>query len=404
MADVSSKLLGQFVENLETRRAHRRRRRRRAPTDRHRAGDAPSTGDRRARPTPASASRRRDRRGPAQDRRRRRPSRSTCSTRPAARWPSGWSRRRPGSSWSSLLRSILKRRKPTRPRAIRASDGGSTLVGSNPCSIRPEGRVLGIDPGLSRCGYGAVRARRQRAAAPSACGVIRTRPATPLPERLGRARRPSSTRWSPSCGRRRSRSSGCCSRSTCAPRCRSGRRAGSRSRSRRAPGIPVAQYSPNEVKLAVAGDGGADKAQVQAMVDAAAAASPSCRDPPDAADALALALCHLWRGAAARRRGTTGARGRRRRRSTRRGRRAREGGARGDRLGARARCSSARATGEVLVEVGGVGYRVLVPLGALPALAARRAARSCSRTCTCARTRWCSTASRRATSATRSRC
>ena len=61
------------------------------------------------------------------------------------------------------------------------------------------------------------------------------------------------------------------------------------------------------------------------------------------------------------------------------------------------------ATGEVLVEVGGVGYRALVPAGALPRARTRATPRSCSRTSTCAKTRWCSTASRRATSATRSR-
>ena len=54
------------------------------------------------------------------------------------------------------------------------------------------------------------------------------------------------------------------------------------------------QYSPNEVKLAVAGDGGADKAQVQAMVTRLLRLRGPPR-PPDAADALALALCHLWR-------------------------------------------------------------------------------------------------------------
>jgi crossover junction endodeoxyribonuclease RuvC len=58
-------------------------------------------------------------------------------------------------------------------------------------------------------------------------------------------------------------------------------------------GIPVAQYSPNEVKLAVAGYGGAEKAAVQAMVvRLLSLAEPP--QPPDAADALALALCHLW--------------------------------------------------------------------------------------------------------------
>src|SRR5439155_18163961 len=59
-------------------------------------------------------------------------------------------------------------------------------------------------------------------------------------------------------------------------------------------GIPVALYSPNEVKLAVTGDGRADKAAVQTMV----ARMLNLREvpkPADAADALALACCHLWR-------------------------------------------------------------------------------------------------------------
>ena len=58
-------------------------------------------------------------------------------------------------------------------------------------------------------------------------------------------------------------------------------------------GIPVVHYSPNEVKLAVTGYGGADKEQVQAMV-ARLCNLPSPPRPPDAADALALAVCHLW--------------------------------------------------------------------------------------------------------------
>jgi crossover junction endodeoxyribonuclease RuvC len=58
-------------------------------------------------------------------------------------------------------------------------------------------------------------------------------------------------------------------------------------------GIPVVEYSPNEVKLAVTGYGAADKAQVQAMVTRMLCLEAPPR-PPDAADALALALCHLW--------------------------------------------------------------------------------------------------------------
>ena len=57
-------------------------------------------------------------------------------------------------------------------------------------------------------------------------------------------------------------------------------------------GLPTAQYSPNEVKQSVVGHGGATKAQVAEMVArlCGLAAPPS---PPDAADALALAICHL---------------------------------------------------------------------------------------------------------------
>jgi crossover junction endodeoxyribonuclease RuvC len=57
-------------------------------------------------------------------------------------------------------------------------------------------------------------------------------------------------------------------------------------------GCPVAQYSPNEVKLAVAGHGGAAKEQVQRMVQVLLGLDQLPR-PPDRADALALAVCHL---------------------------------------------------------------------------------------------------------------
>ncbi len=65
-------------------------------------------------------------------------------------------------------------------------------------------------------------------------------------------------------------------------------------------GCDVAQYSPNEVKLAVTGDGAADKAQVQRMVQAllGLAVAPT---PADAADAAALALCHIAHAPSARR-------------------------------------------------------------------------------------------------------
>jgi crossover junction endodeoxyribonuclease RuvC len=61
--------------------------------------------------------------------------------------------------------------------------------------------------------------------------------------------------------------------------------------------IPVALHTPTEVKAAVTGSGRADKAQVTAMVVRLLRLSDPPR-PADAADALALAICHIWRGAA----------------------------------------------------------------------------------------------------------
>jgi crossover junction endodeoxyribonuclease RuvC len=61
--------------------------------------------------------------------------------------------------------------------------------------------------------------------------------------------------------------------------------------------IPVALHTPSEVKAAVTGSGRADKPQVGAMVTRLLRLSETPR-PADAADALALAICHIWRGSA----------------------------------------------------------------------------------------------------------
>ena len=60
-------------------------------------------------------------------------------------------------------------------------------------------------------------------------------------------------------------------------------------------GLPVQLYTPSEVKAAVTGSGQADKAQVAAMVTRLLRL-PERPRPADAADALALAICHVWRG------------------------------------------------------------------------------------------------------------
>lgn len=62
-------------------------------------------------------------------------------------------------------------------------------------------------------------------------------------------------------------------------------------------GVPVVEYSPNEIKSAVAGYGGADKEQVATMVQRLLGL-PAPPRPADAADAAAVALCHLARSTA----------------------------------------------------------------------------------------------------------
>jgi crossover junction endodeoxyribonuclease RuvC len=150
--------------------------------------------------------------------------------------------------------------------------------------------VLGVDPGVSRCGYGAVVQEGSRLRAVAA-GVIRTAPDQPLPERLAALEaeleglvaelRPAALaveRVFFQVNVRTAMSVGQASGLALAVAARAG--------------LPVSQYGPNEVKQAVAGYGSAGKAQVQAMVARLLGLAEQPR-PPDAADALALAICHL---------------------------------------------------------------------------------------------------------------
>jgi crossover junction endodeoxyribonuclease RuvC len=152
--------------------------------------------------------------------------------------------------------------------------------------------VLGIDPGLSRCGYGAV-ARNGAHFSVIAYGVLRTDPKSPLPSRLAALEaelealvaeiRPGAVaveRVLFQVNARTAISVGQASGLALAVAARAG--------------VAVVQYSPNEVKLAVTGDGAADKIAVQTMVTRLLDL-PRAPKPPDAADALALALCHSWR-------------------------------------------------------------------------------------------------------------
>jgi crossover junction endodeoxyribonuclease RuvC len=152
--------------------------------------------------------------------------------------------------------------------------------------------VLGIDPGVSRCGYGAVARDGARLAA-IACGVIRTAPADPLPARLAALAnelhalidemRPCALAVERVLFQVNARTAMSVGQASGLALMIAGRA-----------GIPVVHYSPNEVKLAVAGDGSAGKEEVQQMVTRLLRLREVPR-PADAADALALAVCHWWR-------------------------------------------------------------------------------------------------------------
>jgi crossover junction endodeoxyribonuclease RuvC len=150
--------------------------------------------------------------------------------------------------------------------------------------------VLGIDPGLSRCGYGAVErvGRRPRAVA---AGVIRTDPTLEVPNRLSALQadlralidqhRPAVVAIERVLFQVNAR--------TAIPVAQA---AGVAMVEAVAAGCEVVEYSPNQVKQAVAGYGAADKAQIGRMVQTLLGIAAPLR-PADAADAVALALCHL---------------------------------------------------------------------------------------------------------------
>jgi len=158
-------------------------------------------------------------------------------------------------------------------------------------SSSPVRRVLGIDPGLTRCGFAVVDGRGGRTANAISLGVITTPKSDPLPERLAVLRtefteliaefRPDVVAVEQVFFQVNVRTA-----------MSVGQASGLALAEASLAGCEVVQYTPNQVKDAVAGWGGADKLQVQKMVQTRLnlVALPQ---PADAADAAALALCHL---------------------------------------------------------------------------------------------------------------
>ena len=153
-------------------------------------------------------------------------------------------------------------------------------------------RVLGVDPGLTRCGLGVVEGAPGRAAL-VAVGVVRTPADAELGARLVELERhveawldlhrPDAVAVERVFAQHNVRTvMGTAQAGAVAITCAARR------------GIPVALHTPSEVKAAVTGSGRADKAQVGVMVTRILRLAELPK-PADAADALALAICHAWR-------------------------------------------------------------------------------------------------------------
>jgi crossover junction endodeoxyribonuclease RuvC len=155
-------------------------------------------------------------------------------------------------------------------------------------------RVLGVDPGLTRCGLGVVDGGPGRAAALVHVEVVRTSPEASLGERLAAVFEGISAcidSFDPDAVAVERVFSQHNVRTVMGTAQASGVAVLAATRS----GLPVALHTPSEVKAAVSGNGRADKQQVATMV-ARVLRLESAPRPADATDALALALCHLWRG------------------------------------------------------------------------------------------------------------
>jgi crossover junction endodeoxyribonuclease RuvC len=155
-------------------------------------------------------------------------------------------------------------------------------------------RVLGVDPGLTRCGLGVVEGRPGKPPVLVAVGVIRTPADLDVAERLVRIEsgleewitehRPDSVAVERVFAQQNVRTVMGTAQASGVAMVVAARR-----------GLPVALHTPSEVKAAVTGSGRAGKEQVTTMVTRILKLEerPS---PADAADALALAICQVWRG------------------------------------------------------------------------------------------------------------
>lgn len=155
-------------------------------------------------------------------------------------------------------------------------------------------RVLGVDPGLTRCGYGVLDAGHGRSARLVDVGVVRSAPEDTIDRRLlaiSRGLEEKLEEHAPDVvaiervfsQNNTSTVMGTAQVSGVAILLAAQR------------GIRIAMHTPSEVKAAVTGSGRADKKQIQAVLVRILGLAEAPR-PADAADAIAIALTQIWRG------------------------------------------------------------------------------------------------------------
>ena len=155
-------------------------------------------------------------------------------------------------------------------------------------------RVLGVDPGLTRCGVGVVEGSIGKPLSLVEVGVILTPTDSPLDQRLLDLDQQLSqwvNMWKPDVIAVERVFSQHNVRTVMG----TGQAAGIALLIAAKAGIPVMMHTPSEVKASVTGSGRANKAQVATMVQKVLNLD-TIPKPVDATDALALAICHIWRG------------------------------------------------------------------------------------------------------------
>jgi crossover junction endodeoxyribonuclease RuvC len=155
-------------------------------------------------------------------------------------------------------------------------------------------RVLGIDPGLTRCGLGIVDGLPGRQPTLIAVDVIRTPADLEIAQRLVSIEQAIED-WIVSYRPTAVAIERVFAQHNVQTVMGTAQAAGVAMLAAARRGITVSLHTPSEVKAAITGSGRASKDQVGAMVQRILR-TESVPQPADAADALALAICHVWRG------------------------------------------------------------------------------------------------------------